>query len=85
MSRLTGRRLADSGDVERGGILRNGSRFSCQWICRFIPVYPAVEGDPLHVDGAVFSGDGEEAGPDLGPLQRALRYRALTKRWKGRS
>ena len=48
--------LIDGGDVERGGILRHGGRFSRQCVSRFVPGYPAVGGGSLHVDGAVFNG-----------------------------
>ena len=73
-------RSVDGCYVERGLLLRHGSRLPCQRVGRVVPRYPAVRGDPLQEDGPVLRGDGEEAVPDLRAQRGALRCRALSER-----
>ena len=64
------RRSLDGCHVERGFLLRHGSRLPCQRVGRVVPRYPAVGGNPLQED-LVLLGDGEEAVPDLRAHLRA--------------
>ena len=70
------RRSVDGCHVERGLLLRHGSRLPCQRVGRVVPRYPAVRGDPLQVMVLVVVHGAVGGSPASGALP-ALRHPAL--------